>query len=75
MPESLKFAISQTHDFLPPIALSQSGTMTDVVRLLWQPVNNARAYFMSVMSGNEAAGGPVSWWSGVRPRCPTLAWG
>lgn len=57
VPEGLKFSITQANDLMPAIALEQSGSQADVLRLAWPSVNNARAYFMNAMSGSEAAGG------------------
>ncbi len=57
VPADLKFAIGAAHDFMPPLALAQSGAPADVVRLSWQALPNARAYFINAMSGGEDATG------------------
>jgi hypothetical protein len=57
VPADLKFAIGAAHDFMPAIALAQSGAPADVVRLSWPAVASARAYFINAMSGGQAADG------------------
>ena len=57
VPEGLKFALTQANDLMPAIALNQSGTQADVLRLSWASVTNARAYFMNAMSASEGSGG------------------
>jgi hypothetical protein len=53
VPADLRFAIGAAHDFMPPIALAQSGAPADVVRLSWPAITQARAYFINAMSGGE----------------------
>jgi hypothetical protein len=53
VPAGLKFAISSLHDFMPGIALTQSGSPAAVVNTSWQPVSNAQAYFLNAMSGGN----------------------
>ena len=65
VPAGLKFALSQANDFLPPIALTQSGTPADALQLSWQQVGNARAYFINVMGGGD--GDTVFWSSSEVP--------
>lgn len=57
VPADFKFAIGPTHDFMPAIALAQSGAPEDVVRLSWPAVTHARAYFINAISGGEDASG------------------
>lgn len=47
VPESLKFELGQNADFMPKIALRSSGALTDAIALQWQPVDRARAYFLT----------------------------
>lgn len=49
VPESLKFALGQAQDFMPKIALTHSGDMAAGQTWRWQPVANARGYFLSAM--------------------------
>jgi hypothetical protein len=49
VPESLKFELTQTADFMPKIALRSSGEPTDAIAVNWQPVEHARAYFLTGM--------------------------
>lgn len=57
VPAGLKFALGQAQDFMPALALAQSGSPADVVRLSWQPLANAQAYFINAMGGGETADG------------------
>jgi hypothetical protein len=41
---------------MAPIALQQAGTLNDALRLSWQAVPNARAFFLNAMSGSEQGG-------------------
>jgi hypothetical protein len=56
VPADLKFAIGTAHDFMPPLALQQTGTLASALNLSWQAVPHARAYFLNAMSGGEEAG-------------------
>lgn len=49
VPESLKFALGQAQDFMPKIALAHSGDMATGQTWRWQPVANARGYFLQAM--------------------------
>lgn len=49
VPESLKFDLTRNADFMPRIALRSSGEPTDAIAVNWQPVDRARAYFLSGM--------------------------
>ena len=53
VPAGLKFAIGAMNDFMPAIDLTQSGSPAAVVNASWQPVSNARAYFLNAMSGGD----------------------
>lgn len=46
VPESLQFELQRSADFMPPIALSSSGTAATGIQLSWQPVDQAQAYFL-----------------------------
>jgi hypothetical protein len=64
VPADLRFTLAAAQDFMAPIALQQAGTLNDVLRLSWQAVPNARAYFLNAMSGNEQGGvSEVVFWS------------
>jgi len=56
VPAGLKFAIGAAHDFMPAIALNQSGALTGPVQLSWTAQVHARAYFINAMSGGEEGG-------------------
>lgn len=53
VPAGLKFALESAQDFMQAIALTQAGSPAAVVRLSWQPVANAKAYFLNAMSGSS----------------------
>ena len=50
VPESLKFELQQAADFMPKIALTQSGELASGLTLGWQPVDRAKAYFLHGLS-------------------------
>ena len=50
MPESLEFELQQAADFMPKIALTQSGELASGLTLGWQPVDRAKAYFLHGLS-------------------------
>ncbi|WP_372016700.1 hypothetical protein [Pseudoxanthomonas sp. 10H] len=50
VPESLKFELQQAADFMPKIALTQSGELASGLTLGWQPVERAKAYFLHGIS-------------------------
>jgi len=49
VPASMRFAVGQSHDLMPAIDLSTSGTLADSVALRWQPVRGALAYYLHAM--------------------------
>ena len=64
VPAELRFTLAAAQDFMAPIALQQAGTLSDVLRLSWQAVPNARAYFLNAMSGSEQGGAAeIVFWS------------
>jgi len=64
VPADLRFTLAAAQDFMAPIALQQAGTLADALRLSWQAVPNARAYFLNAMSGSEQGGvSEVVFWS------------
>lgn len=50
VPESLKFELGQEADFMPKITLDVRGELADSIQLRWEPVERARAYFISAMA-------------------------
>ncbi|UNK56141.1 hypothetical protein MNQ95_08085 [Pseudoxanthomonas daejeonensis] len=50
VPESLTFELQQAADFMPKIALTQSGQLASGLTLGWQPVDRAKAYFLHGLS-------------------------
>ena len=47
VPASLQFELTQNADFMPKIALQSRGEPTDAIAVNWQPVDRARAYFLT----------------------------
>ncbi len=52
VPASLKFTLSEAQNVMPAIQLKSEGTLQDSVALSWQPVTNARAYYLHGLSQN-----------------------
>ncbi len=50
VPESLKFDLGRNAEFMPKIALSAQGEATDAIKLNWQRVDRARAYFINAFA-------------------------
>ena len=58
----IRFALNQSQDFLPPIVLtSNTAVASGAVPVAWQPVANARAYFL--MSFGSRQDGTMVMWS------------
>ena len=55
VPESMRFAIEQAHDFMPKIDLSSSGGGASATRLAWKPVDRATGYFLNAMGQRDDA--------------------
>jgi hypothetical protein len=47
VPESLKFELGRSADFMPKIALETQGKLADPIVASWQPVERSQAYFLS----------------------------
>lgn len=60
VPESLKFELTRSADFMPAIALTSSGTPATAMELSWRPVDHARAYFLHAVG---ARGRDMVLWS------------
>lgn len=70
VPASLKFQIGAAHDFLPPVRLSSKGEPRDAVRLEWQPLQHAQAYFLHAQGAAKGANGAddmIFWSSSEKP--------
>lgn len=50
VPESLKFELGRNAEFMPKIVLSAQGQATDAIKLNWQRVDRARAYFINAFA-------------------------
>ena len=58
----IRFALNQSQDFLPPIALtSNTAAASGAVPVAWRPVANARAYYL--MSVGPAQDSTMVMWS------------
>jgi hypothetical protein len=60
VPPGLRFQIPPANDLMPAIELSQRGQLAGPVQLGWQPVANARAYFLNAMGSR---GSDMIFWS------------
>jgi hypothetical protein len=65
VPESLKFDLAQQQDFLPKIALSNSGALATGQTWNWQPVTRALGYYLHAMGTRDDA--LVLWSSSETP--------
>ena len=55
VPESMRFAIEQAHDFMPKIDVSSEGGGEAATTLEWKPVDRATGYFLNAMGQNDDA--------------------
>jgi hypothetical protein len=53
VPDGFKFNVDSTYDFMPKLDLSSSGEAKDAIKLSWNSVNNAQAYFTNAMGMKE----------------------
>lgn len=60
VPESLKFTLGETQDFMPKIQLAATGDLASGQTWRWQPVRGARGYFLHAMG---ARGKELVLWS------------
>lgn len=70
VPASLKFNVGAEHDFLPKVQMSTRGMPKDGVRLSWNTMQNAKAYFLlaqGAASGPDGAKDMVFWSSSEKP--------
>jgi hypothetical protein len=56
VPADLRFRLAEVHDFMPPVALRQSGSPAEVLQLSWSSMPTARAFFINAMGGSEGEG-------------------
>lgn len=52
IPASMKFTLGAAQDLMPAIDLRTTGKPQDSMGISWQPVRNARAYYLHAMSQN-----------------------
>lgn len=52
VPASMKFTLGAAQDLMPAIDLRTTGKAQDSMGTSWQPVRNARAYYLHAMSQN-----------------------
>jgi hypothetical protein len=70
VPPSLKFAISQQQDFMPPLGLNSAGALSGSVTLAWRSLPTARGYMLTAFA---TKGEDMIIWSASEPRDP--GWG
>ncbi|MCW5577925.1 MAG: hypothetical protein KIS89_04725 [Dokdonella sp.] len=51
VPAGLSFRIDERHDFMPSLKVDSAGDLAASIRVHWQPVDTARAYLLTAMSG------------------------
>jgi hypothetical protein len=66
VPAGLRFAVGAAHDFMPRVDMAANGRPEGPVTVQWQPVGNARAYFLSAM-GAKGEAEMVIWSSSEQP--------
>lgn len=67
LPE-IRFTLSPTQDFLPPLALSTAAGVGGSTRIAWRPVTGAKAYFATMIGGGDNRDdNVVMWTSGAVP--------
>ena len=52
VPASMKFTLGAAQDLMPAIDLRTTGKLQDSMGASWQPVRNARAYYLHALSKN-----------------------
>lgn len=69
VPAALKFQLSEAHDLMPGIALTQSGSAQGSVLLSWGALPQARGYFINAMGSARGDEGSdmVLWSSAEQP--------
>lgn len=55
VPESLRFSLEQSQDFMPKIALSSHGSAAAGTTWNWQPVTRATGYFLNAVGQRDDA--------------------
>jgi hypothetical protein len=65
VPASMKFTLGEAQNVMPAIQLKSDGTVQDSFQLTWQPVTNARAYYLHAMS--QSGDDMVMWSSAETP--------
>lgn len=66
VPPGLKFALGAAYDFMPKVQMSTRGEPQASVDVSWQPVANARGYFLTAM-GVKGETDMIMWSSSEQP--------
>lgn len=61
VPEGFRFALGAEQNFMPPISPTQQETST-LTQLTWQPIPNAKAYFIAAMSSRNGEDNDMVFW-------------
>jgi hypothetical protein len=69
VPPNMRFSLTNAQDFMPALQVNSQGKLTDAIRVSWQPIDTARAYMLTAMSGGEDKGGAMEMviWSASEP--------
>jgi hypothetical protein len=65
VPSSMKFTLGEAQNVMPAIQLTTQGKPQDSIMLNWQPVTNARAYYLHAMA--QSGDDMVMWSSAETP--------
>ena len=60
IPASMRFTLNQAQDIMPAIAMQSSGNPSSSIKLNWQSMSQAKAYFISAFASN---GNDMVMWS------------
>lgn len=65
IPEGFRFQIRPENDFMPALAVQRQSSPSGATQLRWQPLAQARAYFISAMGGKpgEEGGAEMVMWT------------
>jgi hypothetical protein len=65
VPEGMKFTLGAGQEFMPEIALKQSGSTSGVLRLSWNAIPQAQGFFINAMGARENEDGSTDmiFWS------------
>ncbi len=66
VPAGLRFNVAEAYDFMPKVAMTAAGDAKGPVTVGWQPLNQARGYFLNAM-GARGEQEMIFWSSSEQP--------